>query len=441
MENNNSAIFTAKETSTMECNPRHLSLANLHIERNTLDENPVYQRESAVWSLDKQQLFIDSLINGYDVPKMYFHDIRGVSKTPKKYAVVDGKQRLHAIFEFFNNRFALATDFDLNKEREYENITGGMTYSEFSQRDRSKFDNTQLDIVELQRANEDDIEELFFRLNNGEPLNAAEKRNARGGKMSSLIRFVAQDPFFTSKLAFANKRYSHGEIAAKYILLELTDNNNGEIFSDLKKKYLDQMVEKNKNMSTAERDGISTRVKNILNILRKIFNDHDPLLAKQASCPLYYIFIKIIHREYGHPRLNTVLRAFLENFQVVRRENLDKPEEERDPALMEFTRLMQQGTNDIDSLKQRVSILTRYFLLAYPDVILKDKKRQFTEEERFVIYVKGGKQCAKCEKKLLDIKEMEADHIKQYAHGGSTALENARCLCIECNQSLKEKIK
>lgn len=45
-------------------------------ECGVIDDAPEYQRESGVWSKSKQQLFIDTLLNGYDVPKLYFHDLR-----------------------------------------------------------------------------------------------------------------------------------------------------------------------------------------------------------------------------------------------------------------------------------------------------------------------------------------------------------------------------
>ena len=37
------------------------------------DLEPLYQRQSEVWGEEKRQLFIDSLLNGFDVPKLYFH--------------------------------------------------------------------------------------------------------------------------------------------------------------------------------------------------------------------------------------------------------------------------------------------------------------------------------------------------------------------------------
>lgn len=178
----------------MHCDTQPFTVARLYVERNSIDENPPYQRESAVWSPEKQELFIDSMINNYDIPKIYFHDLRPL-KQLKKFAVVDGKQRLHTIYEFLGSKFSLAKDFKINEDSEYEGVQPGMKFKDFSEVDRERFKGISLSIALIQDAIEDDIDELFFRLNNGEPLNGAEKRNARGGDMNVLIKDVTGDIF------------------------------------------------------------------------------------------------------------------------------------------------------------------------------------------------------------------------------------------------------
>ncbi len=89
-----------QQPSSMYCLNDKKSIGKLYVERNAIDEKPAYQRESAIWSPEKMELFIDSLMNDYDVPKLYFHDLTALQSL-KKYALIDGKQRLHTIYEFF----------------------------------------------------------------------------------------------------------------------------------------------------------------------------------------------------------------------------------------------------------------------------------------------------------------------------------------------------
>ena len=50
------------------------NVLELHRQRDLIDLDPPYQRLS-VWDYEKQRRFIDSVINGIDTPKIYFHDI------------------------------------------------------------------------------------------------------------------------------------------------------------------------------------------------------------------------------------------------------------------------------------------------------------------------------------------------------------------------------
>jgi hypothetical protein len=424
----------------MHCVTERMSIGMFVVEKNVINDSPEYQRESGVWSPEKQQLFLDSIFNKFDVPKLYLHDLRG-KHGKYKFAVIDGKQRLHTIWSFIDGDISLADDFAMF---EPEGRTPPATKASFTGLTpdwQEIFKGKLLDVVLVRDASPEDIEELFSRLNNGEPLNAAEKRNALGGDMCQLIREIAKLPFFSAKIPFGNNRYQYYEVAAKMLLIEKSESDTDNPFCDLKKKFLDNLVKSNRKMSAAARDGILKRVSDELKIVSRVFGKDDPLLSKQAAVPLYYLFVKVMNGAYAHATLFSDLRKFLEDFHVKRQQNLQKKEEERDPVLTEFGRLMQQGTNDLNSLMQRVSILRRSFLQEYPDVALRDKKRAYSEEERFAIFVLSGKQCAECKKALKDIDEMEADHQSQWAHGGATTLKNARALCITCNKSLAKKTK
>lgn len=424
----------------MHCNTDRFSIGKFLVTKNSINEKPTYQRESAVWSPEKQELFLDSILNNFDIPKLYLHDLRGIDAR-YDYAIIDGKQRLHTIWSFLDDQVALADDFKLSDPKAKNPPKPGAKFSDLGTEWKELFKATLLDVVLVQNAEQEDIEELFSRLNNGEPLNAAEKRNALGGDMCELIREAAKDEFFAKKLRFGNNRYQHYELAAKLLLVEKTEDGGASPFCDLKKRFLDKLVSDNRKMTEATKSGLLARLASQLRIGSRIFQDKDQLLAKQAATPLYYLFIKQADSLYAHKALYASIRKFLEDFEVLRIENLEKPEEQRDPVLLEFGRLMQQGTNDQNSLKQRCSILLRSFLQHVPDVALKDKNRGFSTEERFVIWVRSGKKCTGCNKELPDLGDMHADHEIQWAFGGPTVLANARALCENCNLAAAEKIK
>lgn len=424
----------------MHCTSQQISVGLFLVEKNVINDSPPYQRESGVWSPDKQRLFIDSLFNGYDVPKIYLHDLRG--KDPRyKYAVIDGKQRLHAIWQYLDGTLSLAPDFDVKNLEGRAPPPPGSVFRDLSEEWQAVIKSKPLDVVLVQNATEYDIEELFSRLNNGEPLNAAEKRNNYAGDMTNLVRAVAQLSFFKDRLTVPNGRYQHLEIAAKFLLIESREDAGGDAFCDLKKKYLDKLVKDNRKMTKVAQEGLLARVEGQLKSLNRVFGKKDALLSKQAYPPLYYLFVKLMEREYAHKELFVRIETFLETFNASRVAALEADEEDRDSNLIEFGRLMQQGTNDLNSLRTRVSILRRYFLQDYPDICLRDAKRAFSEEERFAIWILGGKKCALCPTEIKDIEELHADHKRQWAHGGPTSLKNGRALCKQCNEAEAKKVR
>lgn len=415
----------------MHCTTQKMTIGELWIDQGKVDVDPKYQRETGVWSKEKKQLFIDSLINAYDIPKLYLHDIR-TQKKPISFAVIDGKQRLTTIWDFIEGKFTLAEDF-IYRGHDDEPPKNLDSFDQFNGSWQERFKSRTIDVVLVQDAEEDDIEELFSRLNNGESLNAAEKRNAIGGDMSSLIREIAGHRFFKRTIGFPNKRYSHYEVVAKLIRIELSEELGAGRFSDLKKKHLDHLVSENKNLADGKKQKIHKEISKNLDSLAKLFDENDPLLGKQSYPQMAYIFSKGILKDYAHKGLNKKLKEFFPKFYTARMENNQKNDSDKDPSLIEYGRLSQQGTNDSGSMESRDEIMRRYFLKWNDDVVLKDTKRQFTSEERYVIWVRGNKRCDQCGI-VLNFEDFDADHVERWTDGGSTKLSNARPLCRNCNR-------
>lgn len=410
--------------------------------RAVIDMNPPYQRESGVWSLANRQLFIDSLLNGYDIPKLYFQDFRG-GRGKHQFAVVDGKQRLESIWAFRGGEFQLGDGISgidgsiLKLLGEKKGPEPGMSYSDMPNVWQDYFGNISLPIVALRDASEEDIEDLFLRLNSGESLKGPEKRNAMGGKMCNLIQKFARDEFFGQWTSFPMGRMQHYDMAAKFLRMEKARQDGSAIFCDLKKRMLDDMVVDNRNMPENKRKKLREGTDKNVKLLKRVFKRKDPMLKRPTYVPLCYAFCVQMTENYGHARLFTMIREFLPKFEVRRVMNLKKSEDVRDGLLSEFSRLMGQG-NDKESMGRRVDILTRFFLRDFPSVEILDKKRAFSETERIVIFLLGKGKCAHCGSDIK-LQEMHADHRKQRAHGGKTTLKNAQSLCAECNAKKNQR--
>src|SRR5262249_46345055 len=148
---------------------------------------------------------------GYDIPKLYWR------KTSKdRYDVVDGQQRLRAIFEYHAGNFSLAKDSDPIDRID----PSGLRYKDLPHELRLNFDTYSLDVIVLSDTDEEEVREMFLRLQNGTTLKAQERRNAMGGNMRDFVKELASHPFF-QHCAFANARLNFDLIAAQMTAIEL----------------------------------------------------------------------------------------------------------------------------------------------------------------------------------------------------------------------------
>lgn len=352
----------------MRCVPaRDFTVSKAAAWKGAIYDDPPYQRESFAWSVAKQQRFIDSLLNGFDVPKIYLHDLRGRHPT-RVYAVIDGKQRLNTIWRFLEGALPLADDFEIEPANVPEIPAGvnppraGARFADLAPAWQKVLKRTPLSVVLVQDAAEEDIEDLFSRLNSGEPLNAAEKRNARGGDMAALVRVVAQRPFIVDWLGWTRTRFQHLDLAARLLLLEASEG--GGPVPDVASRALDAFVESNRHLAGPPRDQLLARVDVGLARLERVFEPADPLLARQPPVPLYYLFA----REIGRTDAAALdrMRSFLEEFHAARLGILDGSNGQRDAALVEFTQLGSQRPNDAASLGRRLDILVDRFRATVP---------------------------------------------------------------------------
>jgi hypothetical protein len=67
---------------------------------------------------------------------------------------------------------------------------------------------------------EDEVRDMFLRLQNGTTLKAQEKRNAMTGAMRNFVKAIAEHPFFEI-CRFTNRRFSFDHIAAQVVLIEI----------------------------------------------------------------------------------------------------------------------------------------------------------------------------------------------------------------------------
>lgn len=323
------------------------TLAYWHGERDQLDLSPPYQRSSGVWSNSDKAFLIDSIINGYDIPKFYVADFSYVSSAlnlkGKPYAVIDGRQRFEAIFDFLDNRVRLNNDMVYLGEERIK--LAGMLFKDIKDtfpKIAQRIENFNINVMSVLTDQEEKINDLFVRLNKSKPLTGAEVRSAMVGDVTKLIRKIAASDFFAKYVSFNTKRKQDENVAAKILLIE-----HRSAFVDTKKVNLDRFAME-ASLTESEFEHSAERVLNVLANMCKQFRPGDMLLRSSGVIPLYYWLAK------HYPDTN--LRSEMISFEQYRRENATS-------APIVAYNSASRSTNDLVSYKIRYTVLEAFISL------------------------------------------------------------------------------
>ncbi|MFZ3076912.1 MAG: DUF262 domain-containing protein [Candidatus Aenigmatarchaeota archaeon] len=326
----------------MDIRPDKKALDKLYRRRDRYDLQPDFQREP-VWPEEKQQKLMDTILKGWDIPKFYLKVVDS-----ENFECVDGQQRLTAIFNFFDNQFQLSKKLSV----EY----GGLYYSDLPDKIKDLFDDYELDLELIYEATEEEMRELFSRLQLGVPLNSAEKLNAMSGNMRNFVKRVSENKFFAERLPFKNKRYAFQAISAQICLLEIEGIRNAK-FSDLEEFY-----KKNKDFNEDSTEG--KKLLKVLDTLYNIFPTKTSVFKNRAAIISFYLLIsELLTNNFDIDKNKDKLRNFYIDFQQKLKLEIEKGADAEDAELIVYQSKVNQAADSKDSILKRHEILKRRLLL------------------------------------------------------------------------------
>lgn len=149
LDSNKETSFTKKQEFRMTQNNRQLEglLSMVLNDYSGVDFTPEYQREY-VWSLEDKIKLIDSIFNNVTIGLFVFAQLPHID-IGKQYEIIDGKQRLTALIEFFEDRF------------KYQ----GFYFSELSNKDMRHFNDFGISIGVLEKPTEKEKYAAFLAVN------------------------------------------------------------------------------------------------------------------------------------------------------------------------------------------------------------------------------------------------------------------------------------
>lgn len=195
-----------------------------------LSLNPRYQRGEA-WKEEKQGLLIDTILMGYDIPKIYL--AKNNSSALSKFDVVDGQQRLRSILRFLGDQLdEKGKPLNLKKRWGLEwSAIDIFDFESLTERQKNKFLSYNVSVTIVENATNDQLRRLFLRLQMGSSLNQAELRNALASQTGDHINAIVDNHHFFKIAAIPIGRYKRQDYLAQALVA--SRNKSADLIADV----------------------------------------------------------------------------------------------------------------------------------------------------------------------------------------------------------------
>ena len=321
--------------------------------RKLLELDPPYQRRS-VWNQSYKDYFIDTILQKYPVPAIFLYeeiDENGIAK----YNVVDGKQRLTAIFEFIQNVFPVS---DAATTTEYR----GKYFEEFTPDVKNRIWSYSTLIEYLPTADESVINNIFDRINrNVAKLTPQELRHARFS--GEFIQTVEENTDYINTVfnyefpriaPQSRKQMKDVELIAQVSLLLEEGVPKGYSKDDLDKIFSDNDTEwENKNQ-------VEIEFKKIVDILVEILNEDDSNKIRdkfKTQVDFYTLFSAIYTKT---KEVNLDIKKYVEGLNSFIDDYEDETKRENNDDLKNYYIYSQTGVNRTNARQNRMNTLLKY---------------------------------------------------------------------------------
>lgn len=188
----------------MSITPRGVSVQEAYrwYREDKLIVNRKYQRK-LVWTIQEKVNLIDSLLRDYPIPLILLAEVSSESGSVQ-FEIMDGMQRLNAIFSYIENQFAVDEGyFDIRESTRAQQLAKSGLFDAIDSESNkllspeqcAQFLDYQLALTSFPIVNERQVTEIFGRINSGgKQLSAQEKRQAgMVDDFSMLIRKLASE--------------------------------------------------------------------------------------------------------------------------------------------------------------------------------------------------------------------------------------------------------
>ena len=317
-----------------------------------------------VWVKKDKVSLIESILLGYPIPEVYLWQNKTDPETGQRiHSIVDGQQRLGAVFDFVTDKFALEKRYLEYKDSDFS----GKKFSELDTEQKAviwgydfsiRFINNDITI--------DDIKNLFLRLNRTNiTLNPQELRNAEfNGEFIKLASSLSEHQFWTEFKVF-NSSDLRRMLDIQFISTMLIFIRMG-IAEETSQAAINKVYDQyNETYPEAEQD--KELFMDLLNLLANMIRGKQSLeyIAKRKThlytlfTLSFYLFKTGIDSDSGYQNVAVKLDEWFNNYI----NEVDFDDEMVNVLLNEYRTLSQEGVQKNQNRQRRLDILKGYITM------------------------------------------------------------------------------
>lgn len=252
------AVFSKRKIFTDKSDPKVGSLF-LDEQAGDLILAPIFQRRK-VWDDKRSSRLVESAILEVPLPVFYMAESQDGTQE-----VIDGQQRLSALFRFMDNKYALAS---------LKALPGlnGKHFRDLDGATQKAVKNCAVRVVLFKKESDPNLRfDIFERLNTGAvPLNDQELRNCiYRGPYNDLLLELSRDPDYMWLMGFGGPEKRFKDVA--YVLRFAAFFHAGYLkYSPSMARFLNEDMEKHQHISAKARKELQTAFKTSVTLVRAL---------------------------------------------------------------------------------------------------------------------------------------------------------------------------
>lgn len=290
----------------LQVKTRALSSLLKDIAKNKYDFNHPLQRQSGQWNKLSMSKLIDSAIRLYPI-----YPALVVDNGDDAYGVIDGKQRLTIFTSYANNEFALhksLSPVDIDGT-EYE--IAGKKFDKLDEEVKERFKSREFQLYIMTNATENDIREIFARINSSKGLTNTQKRTVvESEELAKVVFELKSHPVFTKITTPTQRKKDEDKDIVRQVLM-LSEMSSEYDFGSFRNEDINKFIERyNGNINYG-------KVETIKEAMTALDTAFETISVNKVTVPiLLYGYYRIVKDKKGMQKWNDWVKNFIETYDT-----------------------------------------------------------------------------------------------------------------------------